>query len=174
MGHGPDCQSQESNTLGCKCARGGIAGRPAGGGDLTLDPPAAGRGRPGVGVGKGVCADQAVDALAHSPQATVEHACVLAVHRASAAGTERSVCTAGAPRAHFGRLPAPCYAAWRGLRGACPLRRLTVAVCVQFARMAWKNAVRFRVFEGGRALATSNFSEFRDDSRSVVSFGFVW
>ena len=80
-------------------ARGGdIAGSPAGGGNLTLDLPAAGHGRPGVGVGKGVPADQPVDALAQAPQATVERACVLAEYRASAAGIERSWRTAGAPR----------------------------------------------------------------------------
>jgi hypothetical protein len=49
-------------------------------------------------VGKGVRADQPVDALAQAPQATVERACVLAEYRASAAGIERSWRTAGAPR----------------------------------------------------------------------------
>jgi hypothetical protein len=42
----------------------------------------------------GLRADQAVDALAKAPQAAVERACVLAAHRASVAGTERSGRTA--------------------------------------------------------------------------------
>ncbi len=46
----------------------------------------------------GLRADNAVDALAKAPQAAV-----LAASMTSAAGTESS-----------GRVPAPCFAAWRG------------------------------------------------------------